>query len=139
MGTAEPPKVDPPKRKRRWFQFSLRTLMIGVALLAVPMGYVGRQAEIVRQRRAVLNALPRWIPTNETTGLPWIRRLLGDEKVFWIALPKTASKPERQRMKALFPEALVLAFFETIHDSSGRNSQWEFRYFPDESPERSGI
>jgi hypothetical protein len=24
----EPPKADPPKRKRRWFQFSLRTLMI---------------------------------------------------------------------------------------------------------------
>ena len=26
---AEPPKVDPPKRKRRRFQFSLRALMIG--------------------------------------------------------------------------------------------------------------
>jgi hypothetical protein len=24
----EPPKAEPPKRKRRWFQFSLRTLMI---------------------------------------------------------------------------------------------------------------
>jgi hypothetical protein len=23
-----PPKIDPPKRKRRWFQFRLRTLMI---------------------------------------------------------------------------------------------------------------
>ena len=30
---AEPPKADPPKRKRRWFQFSLRTLMIVVTLL----------------------------------------------------------------------------------------------------------
>jgi hypothetical protein len=30
----EPPDVEPPKRKRRWFQFSLRTLMIGVTLLA---------------------------------------------------------------------------------------------------------
>jgi hypothetical protein len=29
----EPTKADPPKRKRRWFQFSLRTLMIGVTLL----------------------------------------------------------------------------------------------------------
>ena len=26
---AEPNKVEPPKRKRRWFQFSLRTLLIG--------------------------------------------------------------------------------------------------------------
>jgi hypothetical protein len=26
---AEPLKAESPKRKRRWFQFSLRTLMIG--------------------------------------------------------------------------------------------------------------
>jgi hypothetical protein len=32
---AEPSKAEPPKRKRRWFQFSLRTLMIVVTLLAV--------------------------------------------------------------------------------------------------------
>ena len=31
----DPPRTDPPKRKRRWFQFSLRTLMIGVTLLAL--------------------------------------------------------------------------------------------------------
>ena len=29
----EPTKAEPPKRKRRWFQFSLRTLLIGVALV----------------------------------------------------------------------------------------------------------
>jgi Tfp pilus assembly protein FimT len=32
---AEPPKVDPPKRKRRWFQYSLRSLLIVVAIAAV--------------------------------------------------------------------------------------------------------
>ena len=32
---AEPLKAEPPKRKRRWFQFSLRTLLIGVTLLAI--------------------------------------------------------------------------------------------------------
>jgi hypothetical protein len=31
----EPPKADPPKRKRRWFQFSLRTLFVIVTILAV--------------------------------------------------------------------------------------------------------
>jgi hypothetical protein len=34
----EPSKADPPKRKRRWFQFSLRTLLIGVTLFAVNAG-----------------------------------------------------------------------------------------------------
>ena len=32
---SEPPQADPPKRKRRWFQFSLRSLLIGVTVLAV--------------------------------------------------------------------------------------------------------
>jgi hypothetical protein len=29
------PKAEPPNRKRRWFQFSLRTLLIGVTLVAI--------------------------------------------------------------------------------------------------------
>jgi hypothetical protein len=32
----ERPKADPPNRKRRWYQFRLRTLLIGVKLLTVP-------------------------------------------------------------------------------------------------------
>ena len=31
----EPPKTAAPKRKRRWFQFSLRSLMIGVTMLCI--------------------------------------------------------------------------------------------------------
>jgi hypothetical protein len=38
---SEQPKADPPKRKRRWFQFSLRSLLLVVTLLAVPCAYVG--------------------------------------------------------------------------------------------------
>jgi hypothetical protein len=51
--SAEPPILSP----RRWFQFRLRTLMIGVTLLAVPMGYVGWKAETVRQRRSLLTLI----------------------------------------------------------------------------------
>jgi hypothetical protein len=39
--------ADQPATPRRHFQFRLRTLMIGVTLLAVPLGYVGWQAKIV--------------------------------------------------------------------------------------------
>jgi hypothetical protein len=35
MDADSPKAADPPKRKRRWFQFSLRTLLIGVTLLAI--------------------------------------------------------------------------------------------------------
>jgi hypothetical protein len=31
----EPPKAEPPKRERRWFRFSLRSLLIFVAIAAV--------------------------------------------------------------------------------------------------------
>jgi Leucine-rich repeat (LRR) protein len=51
----EPPKAEPPKRKRRWFQFSLRTLMmltllvgLGMAIWIVP---IKKRAE--RQQAAV--------------------------------------------------------------------------------------
>jgi hypothetical protein len=52
---AEPIKAEPSKRKRRWFQFSLRTMLIMVALLAVPLGYFGWQAKIVRERKDLLS------------------------------------------------------------------------------------
>jgi hypothetical protein len=87
-----------PKRKRRWFQFSLRTLMIVVTLLAVACGHVGRQAEIVRERETALRqaqeakvAFPFLeLPINWSElykqPLPWVRQWLGDEKVESIFL-----------------------------------------------------
>ena len=67
----ESPKAAPPKRKRRWFQFSLRSLMIVVMLLAVPLGYVGWQAKIVRERKA----MARWIWLELTEGWhTWFKR-----------------------------------------------------------------
>ena len=54
---SEPPKADPPQRKRRWFQFSLRTLMIGVTLLAVICGYVAKQVQIVRERKTAFERI----------------------------------------------------------------------------------
>jgi hypothetical protein len=53
----EPPKADPPKRNRRWFQLSLRTLMIVVTLTAALCGYLGGQVEIVRARKSLLTWL----------------------------------------------------------------------------------
>src|ERR1700694_3854035 len=56
----EPPIADPQKRKRRWFQFRLRTLMVVVTLFCVVVGgYIGRQAKIVRDRKAFLEANER--------------------------------------------------------------------------------
>jgi hypothetical protein len=47
---AEPPKADPPKPKRRWFQFSLRTLLILTVACAVGAAWVAREMERKRIR-----------------------------------------------------------------------------------------
>ena len=37
------------KPRRRWYQFSLRTLLIGIVLLAIPMSYVGSYYRLSRR------------------------------------------------------------------------------------------
>jgi hypothetical protein len=114
----EPPNADPPKRKRRWFQFSLRTLLIGVTLLAVPCAYVGLQAKIVRERKAHLQAtqathvggwnifvFARGDKTKAPTG---IRLWLGDEAHDSVIVDRDASEETKQAVAALFPESDIL-------------------------------
>jgi hypothetical protein len=109
---ADPPKAEPPKRKRRWFQFRLRTLMIVVTLLATVCAYVSWQMRIVRERQAEVNreVEGRIIGTDDVekdNPVPWIRRLLGDQCVLLIWMPLGTDPAELDRLRALFPEALV--------------------------------
>ncbi|HEV2971233.1 MAG TPA: hypothetical protein VGY55_14760 [Pirellulales bacterium] len=111
----ELPKADPPKRKRRWFQFSLRSLMIVVTLLAIPCGWLAHQARVVEERKA----LRSWLLDNggviheaqyemehpETSQITWIRILIGDHTALSINFPYGISKPQASRMKTVFPEA----------------------------------
>ena len=119
-----------PKRKRRWFQFSLRTLLIGVTLVAVACGYVGRQVAIVKAREAmaaapgvdsVVAAAPRDIITSLSSGsevvhvtsdsresVPWFRSWLGDRYYLGLSVDKSASDDEIARYKQAFPEATIM-------------------------------
>ena len=92
---AEPIKTDPPKRKRRWFQFSLRTLLIGVTLLAAVCGYIGRQYEIVRARKLFAEAQRDFVTdTSVQVEIPWIRKLLGDDGIWKIGLDPETDKTD---------------------------------------------
>ena len=114
-------KADPPKRKRRWFQFSLRTLMIGVALLAVVCAYVAHEASIVAARKASLAVqrlatlssrqyLQRQLVEGDSGKSPWLlRRLLGDEQQSEIEVSPFISPSELVELAALFPEATITA------------------------------
>jgi Leucine rich repeat/Leucine Rich repeat len=87
---AEPPKADPPKRKRRWFQFSLRSLMIFTAIVAVGCGWIGRRMEQKRKEREAVEAIVRLkgevfydyqretVEDVQPSGPAWLRKLLGE-------------------------------------------------------------
>jgi hypothetical protein len=111
---SEPTKADPPKRKRRWFQFSLRSLMIGVTLFCLVVGgYIGSQVKTVRDRKSWLEEHKRApmrgdlvVSTGDESKSPnAIRRWFGDEAIRLIALPPDE---DNQMMKKLFPEAIIL-------------------------------
>ena len=101
--------------KRRRFQFELRTLLVVVALLSIACGYVGWQANIVRERKAVIAELQR-IGGGITAPAPdppqfgsWIRRILGDVPTnahlqFPAGAPTTRERELGSRIDAAFPE-----------------------------------
>ena len=94
----QPMTTPTPKPKLRWFQFSLRTLLVFVTLCAFACSWLAvkmKQAE--RQRKAVeairklggtvlydgqLDAKGDFVPNAAPTGSPWLRSVLGDD-FFW--------------------------------------------------------
>ena len=98
------------------FQFSLRTLLIGVTLLAVPLGYVGWQAKIVRHRSWVLSHFgnrkwPAVVPDElweSHESLPWIRRVLGDRAYSRLEVDRTVPENDFVAIKDAYPEASVV-------------------------------
>jgi hypothetical protein len=108
----ESPKPDAPKRKRPWFQFSLRSLMIFTMVVAVACGWVGWQAKVVRDRKSELNRAVnmRLIgidSDDQAKAIPWVRRLFGDVSVNSISMPPDTTIDELNRLRALFPESRV--------------------------------
>ena len=53
----EPPKAEPPKRKRRWFQFSLRSLLIVVVIVAIPCAWLGWKIDQKRRECEAVAAI----------------------------------------------------------------------------------
>jgi hypothetical protein len=108
----EPTKADPPKRKRRWFQFSLRTLMILTLVISVPCALLGRKIERKRRERAALRTIEECggfvrydYQSEEADGLQaeppgptWLRAVLGDDffgevTVFYSQIAGDAEMP----------------------------------------------
>jgi hypothetical protein len=125
--------ADPPKRKRRWFQFSLRTLLVVVTLVAVACAW---PIHIVKHRKALLERIhamhgsvftlsdvasrggvtvqgvksldsPADPPLDGRTPITGPRKWLGDAAISLIRLPTAPTADEEAEIKGAFPEAAI--------------------------------
>jgi Leucine Rich repeat len=84
----EPPKTDPPTHKRRWFQFSLRALMIFV-ICVIPCALLRNKVERKRREMQAVYAITnlgghvgfdyQGGDVNRPPGPEWLRWLLGQD------------------------------------------------------------
>ncbi len=109
-----PNTAEPGKPRRRWFQFGLRTMLVGVVLVGAACSYVAREWPIVAARKNWLKEHPRFFapyyelqPAEPNTTLPFIRRLLGDKPQAYVYIESPA---EEKTAQELFPEAAVYVF-----------------------------
>src|SRR6185436_1911145 len=59
------------KRSSRWYQFSLRALLLLVFVASVPLGgYVGYKSYLVRKRLAEIEGSFRWLESLGYTEMP---------------------------------------------------------------------
>jgi hypothetical protein len=106
--------------RRRRFQFSLRTLLVGVTLLAAACGYVGWQATIVRERKALLLEIFKnkgsWYPSpfvpagQALSHRSPIRWLLNDWYCTEILIPSNM-EGRADDIRSLFPDTDI--YFNT--------------------------
>jgi hypothetical protein len=95
---------------RRRFQFRLRTLMIGVTLLAVPCGFWARDYRLASERAEFRKTLINSAWSNgDDSVISSFRQWLGDMPYHMVALPLESSREIRDRAKSLFPEAVIVA------------------------------
>ena len=71
-----------PKPKLRWFQYSLRTLLVFVTLCAIACSWLAvkmQQAKRQREAAAAIKKLGGMVEWSDPSGPAWLRSLLGDD------------------------------------------------------------
>ena len=77
------------KPRRRWFQYSLRTLLVLMLLVCIGMSWFAVKTQQVRKERAAAEAIEglggvvSWVypadSQSESRGRAWLRKLVGDD------------------------------------------------------------
>ena len=99
--------------RRRWFRFSLRTLLVMVTVFGA---WFGVQVKWIRDRHEWLKNHPQviiWADNrggpNELVPAPWSLRILGEPGIRKLYPGYRASRADFEQAKALFPEAQLEA------------------------------
>jgi hypothetical protein len=96
----------------RRLQFSLRGLLLAIALASLPFVDVANELQVIRQREAFMaeeNGLILYICGNYKS-VSWLRQVLGDRPIQKIQYGPTSRRPTREALRRaaeLFPEARI--------------------------------
>jgi hypothetical protein len=90
--------------KRCRFQFSLRTLLIGVTVSAVVCGYVTRQLRIAADQKAAQQAALKWVYQNGGHAVS------SQSEYLYIALAPDTPDEKVDEIRGAFPEVTVIRF-----------------------------
>jgi len=98
-----------PKPRRRWFRFSLRTMLVLVAVAAIPLAWMGYHLIWIMQRHQYLEdaRIVAKSKAGDSKRLPIGLWLMGEHGIHSLVLLEI-SEDERSRIAALFPESSVL-------------------------------
>jgi hypothetical protein len=108
-----------PRKKRRWFRFSLRTLFVVMTVFAFWFGWNIRKVQRRGQFAKHLVACQASVTSSSDAGtahhpwrkerLPWAWKLLGAEPIYSIILlaPNGFNQTDAKVIAELFPEAIV--------------------------------
>ncbi len=100
--------TTPPKR-RRWLQFRVKTLLIAVLVLSLPLSWFGMRMERARKQREAVEAIERkggsvFYEPVKTSVPQWMRGLFGDfffEDVVQVCPPGDFDDDEATYLKDL--------------------------------------
>lgn len=109
-------EAEPSKRKRRWYQFRLRTLLIVMLVAAIPCAMLGRKIARKRQERAATATIAKWggkvkydYEGNQDAippGPEWLRWIFGNDffsDVVGVYFPRQAT-PDDSGLAAIEEE-----------------------------------
>jgi hypothetical protein len=107
-------KENPPRR--RWFRFSLRTMLVLVTLVCVYLGWAmdwRRQREaawMISTKGQMRNLGPGEYHIAGGSQPPFQLRLFGVKGANSIYMNRSATNDEKQKLRVLFPEARIVIY-----------------------------